>query len=187
MADAKKPDRKPRRRRALRPEDITVHWRWKELPDLSQEEADRLGEVALGLVARRLAPLLARQVARDLLREEQASSRPAACMLCGQIAELLGDIALKGRDQSARLCPTCQALYDCGIVKAPEIIAARDAWCDGAWPEATRLHRRIEAELARGEREVKRPAGPPATPMADSTSAVGGPARRRKLGRSEDS
>jgi hypothetical protein len=186
MADTKTSNRKPRRRRT--PPNIEVHWRWPDLPGLSQDQADRLGAVAIKLLARKLMPLLVEIAIRDSLREEQARVRPPSCMLCGlRIPELLAEVALEGRhDQSARLCPTCRALCECGIVKPAELAAARDAWCDGAWPEATRLHRRLEAELTKGARKVKQlPVPPDAAAAADNPPAARRPTRRKSR-RSDD-
>lgn len=84
------------------------------------------------------------------------------CILCGlTVASALTNAhAHEGSEgwpkRIFRLCWTCHRMYDHDIIKTAELITAEAAWAVGDQPDATRLHRRIEAELASGLRIVNK-------------------------------
>jgi hypothetical protein len=82
------------------------------------------------------------------------------CVLCGLTVRsaLTNAHAHAGSyedpDRVFRLCWTCHRMYDHDIIRTAEVAAAEAAWAAGLRPDATSLHRRIEAELASGLRLV---------------------------------
>ena len=84
------------------------------------------------------------------------------CVLCGlQIASCLTNAhAHEGTDgypnRTFRLCWSCHRMYDHDIIATNELLEAEMAWGQGDRPDATGLHRQIEADLAGGLRTVNK-------------------------------
>jgi hypothetical protein len=82
------------------------------------------------------------------------------CILCGLTipSALTNAHAHEGTEgwpeRVFRLCWTCHRMYDHDIVETGELIKAETAWAAGNCPDATQLHRKLEADLAAGDRVV---------------------------------
>ncbi len=91
-----------------------------------------------------------------------AIAKRDGCILCGiQVASALTNAhaheGTKGYpDRTFRLCWTCHRMYDHDILSTAEVVEAEKAWEAGAQPDATTLHRRIQADLANDTRTVNK-------------------------------
>lgn len=82
------------------------------------------------------------------------------CILCGTLVHsTLSNAHGHARDgvedgKTFRLCLSCHRMYDHDIVSTVELVQAERRWEAGFVPDATALHRLIEADLAAGTRRV---------------------------------